>query len=89
MGAHASLSLSSMVRGYHKYKVVRVATLGERLLCQREDGNLHYLFSVAMVKNGYVVGHVPKKISTMCSLFYAIVEALFASLLGAEGINFW
>jgi len=72
MGAHASLSLSSMVRGYHKYKVVRVATLGEWLLCQREDGNLHYLFSVAMVKNGYVVGHVPKKISRCICCFMSI-----------------
>ena len=69
MGARASFSISSMVGGYHKYKDVWVATVGERLLCRREDNNLHDLFSVAVIKNDYVVGHVPKKISTTCSLF--------------------
>ena len=69
MGARASLSISSMVRRYHKYKDVWVATVGEWLLCQREDNNLHDLFSVAVIKNDYVVGYVPKKISTTCSLF--------------------
>ena len=69
MGACASFSISSMVRGYHKYKDVWVAPIGEWLLCRREDNNLHDLFSVAVIKNDYVVGHVPKKISTTCSLF--------------------
>ena len=53
-----------MVRGYHKYKDVLVATKGKRLLCHREVDNLYDLFIVVVIKNDYVVGHVPKKIST-------------------------
>ena len=41
---------------------VLVATKGERLLCHREVDNLYDLF-IVVIKNDYVVGHVPKKIS--------------------------
>lgn len=58
-----------MIRNYHVYKEVWKATEGEILLCQRENNNYHDPFSVAVIKDGQIVGHVPKKISTVCSLF--------------------
>ena len=45
----ASFSISSMVRGYHKYKDIWVFTEGEQLLCRREKDNIHNLFSVAVI----------------------------------------
>ena len=41
----------------------------EILACQHETGNAHDHFAVKVVKSGSIVGHLPKKISSMCSLF--------------------
>ena len=62
-------SVSSMVRGYHVYKDVWDAVVGDELQCIRETSNRHDPFAVAVVKNMIVVGHVPRKLSAMCSLF--------------------
>ena len=53
--------VEAMVRGYHQYKEIWNASIGEGLECQRETGNLHDVFAVAVLKSGIVVGHVPKK----------------------------
>ena len=58
-----------MVRGYHKYKDIWEAEVGENLVCERETGNVHDLYAVSVIKSGVVVGHVPRKISSTCSLF--------------------
>ena len=58
-----------MIRGYHEYKDIWEATKGEELLCRRENDNYHDPFSVSVVKEDRIVGHVPKKISTVCLLF--------------------
>lgn len=64
-----SFSVEAMVRGYHTYKDIWAAVLGEELLCQRETGNRVDTFAVAVIRDGTVVGHVPKKISSVCSLY--------------------
>lgn len=69
MADRASFSIEAMVRGYHAYKDIWTAVHGEELLCQREDGNRVDAFAVAVVKDETVVGHVPKKISSVCSLY--------------------
>ena len=59
-----------LVRGYHKYKDIWVAVVGEELSCRREPTNREDHFAVAAVKDSNIVGHVPRKISsTICSLF--------------------
>ena len=62
-------AFESMVRGYHVYQEVWVAAVGEELSCVRESENHHDPFSVAVVRSGVIVGHVPRKISSTCSLF--------------------
>ena len=58
-----------MIRGYHVYnKDIWEAVLDEELPCQRELGNLADPFAVAVIRDGVVVGHVPNKISSVCSL---------------------
>ena len=52
-----------------KYKAIWDAALGEQLRCQREPTNPHDAYSVAVLKSGVVVGHVPRRISSVCSLF--------------------
>ena len=64
-----TFEVEAMVRGYHQYKDIWEAEFGERLECQREIGNPHDIFAVAVMKAEVVVGHIPMKISSICSLF--------------------
>ena len=64
-----SFTYNSCVRGHHVYKAIWTPKLNEELLCRREPGNKEDLHAVATMKDDVVVGHVPRKISTLCSSF--------------------
>ena len=57
------------VRGYHIYKEVWAAAVGEVLICEREPDNTLDRYTVAVKRKGTIVGHLPRKITRMCSLF--------------------
>ena len=60
----------SCIRGYHVYQ--RVWTdpyVGETLDCRREPTNVVDRYAVSVIRSEVVVGHLPKKISKLCSLF--------------------
>ena len=59
--------IESMVRGYHCYNAIWDATIGEELLCTLELSNPEDRFAVAVVRGEVTVGHVPKRISLICS----------------------
>ena len=59
----------SKIRGYHVYKEIWTAAIGELLLCKREVRNISDLYAVAVVNGEVIFGHVPCSISTLCSLF--------------------
>ena len=64
--------VESCVRGYHVYKDVWSATLGETLLCVAEVGNVHDPYAVAIVHPSpasHTVGHVPRSMSAACHFF--------------------
>ena len=63
------LILDSCVRGYHVYQDLWNATPGETLTCAREQGNRNNIFALAVKSDGYIVGHVPRHISCICTLF--------------------
>ena len=58
-----------VVRGYHVYQDIWTAQDGEVLQCGRERSNLRDPFAVALVKNGTIVEHMPKKLSALSSVF--------------------
>ena len=59
-----------MICSYHEYQSVWSAVVGEELQCRIELSNPHDLFAVAVCKlDGTVVGHVPRRISSICSSF--------------------
>ena len=58
-----------MIRGHHIYKEIWTPLLEEALVCRQETDNFHDWFAVAVMKGSDVVGHVPKKILSICSLF--------------------
>ena len=43
--------------------------MGEELICRKKPFNTTDPFAVAVVKNSTAVGHVPRKILSVCSLF--------------------
>ena len=60
-----SFSVEAVVRGYHAYKDIWAAVYDEELPCEREAGNRVDAFAMAIMKDGMVVGHIPKKISSI------------------------
>ena len=57
LGAGSALfTVEAMVRGYHVYKDVWSAALGEQLSCQREPTNTSDPFAVAVVRSLVTVG---------------------------------
>ena len=65
----ASFEIEAMVRGYHIYKNVWSAVIDEEFPCKREDGNCFDPFAVSVCNGDIVIGHVPRKISSVCSLY--------------------
>ena len=59
----------SVVRGHHIYKASWTPSIGEELPVQREDGNQHDDHAVAVMKNGDIVGHVPRSLSRVSWFF--------------------
>ena len=59
----------SMVRGYHVYKHVWDANIGETLPCEVESGNASDPHAVAVKEGSTIVGHVPRAISAVSGRF--------------------
>ena len=66
---YQTFAVESMVRGYHVYQEIWIAAVGEELPCVRETDNHRDPFAVAVERSGVTVGHIPKKISSICSMF--------------------
>ena len=62
-------SFTSVILGYHVYKNIWNAIVGDQLPCTRETSNRHDPFAVAVVKDDAMVGHIPRKLSAiaLCS----------------------
>ena len=65
------LIVPSCIRAYHVYGEVWTAALGEQLYCEREPGNVvdRYAMAVKKPDSHVIVGHLPQKISRVCSMF--------------------
>ena len=77
-------TVEAMVRGYHCYQEIWEAVLGEQLQSEREPGNIHDIFAVAVLKSGVKVGHLPRKISAVCSLFLRNGGVITCTVSGAR-----
>ena len=65
---HMSTMSNAMMPGYHLVSVFDSwsGSIGEEL-CMTEPDNFNYPFTVAVMRSGITVGHIP--ISSVCSLF--------------------
>jgi len=57
------------IRGYHIYKEIWEAAAGEVLECVREPHNAQDRYAVAVKKTETIIGHLPRRLSRVCSLF--------------------
>ena len=51
--------IKAIICGCHVYKEVWCASVREELSCMRKVENYRNLFTVAVVRSGIIVGHVP------------------------------
>ena len=72
------------MRGHHIYEDIWQPVVGEELTCGRERFNAADPFAVAVVKGEITVGHVPRNISVMCSLFLRRRGTILCHVIGAR-----
>ena len=60
------------------------AIVGEQLNCVRESSNVKDRYAVAVLKNGTVVGHLPRLYSVGCSLFIARGGTILCEVTGTR-----
>ena len=84
-------SVEAMIRGYHEYmRICESPSPIDHLLCQQEIGNPHDAHAIAVKGNiaefnGTTrVGHIPKKISAICSIFIRRGGAINCVVNGAH-----
>ena len=70
---------------YHIYKAIWMAAIGEVLDCRREPSNPEDRYTIAVIKNETITGHLPWKVSRLCSLFAKeiVAEGMESEPLGS------
>ena len=81
-----------MIRGYHEYKLIwNNPVVGEDLLCECEVGNPRNTYVVAVKKvidgNLTMVGHILRRISSICSMFLRRGGKLFSPFFLTNGLK--
>ena len=75
-------SFESAARGYHFYRSVWNARIGEQLQATQDDDNTEDRFAVALTKNNQTVGHVPREQSRILWYFLSHGGKLTAEVTG-------
>ena len=58
--------------------------IGETLSCTREPDNANDRYAVAVLKDGMIIGHLPRMISKVCSLFLRRGRSITCSVTGRK-----
>ena len=80
----SSYRMESFIQGFHIYKEVWTPFIGERLGCAREKSNREDPFAVAMKRGTETVGHVPRTVSCVCTLFLRQRGSIFCEVTGSS-----
>jgi len=87
--ATTTYKMEAMICGYHVYATVWDAQIGEELYCARETGNICDPYAVTVKKADLTVGHIPMKISALCSFFFYQDSVLLATPQQKEVLLFY
>ena len=58
------------ITGHHAYKGIWMWGIQEELTYEREPGNQHDEHVVKVLKDGEIVGHIPRLLSKTCTLIF-------------------
>ena len=61
-----------------------MAAVGEELISERETHNSHDHYAVAVKRTGVIIGHLPRKLSKLCSLFLRRGASIICTLSGGR-----
>ena len=78
----ADFELSSCIRGHHIYQHIWESEVGETWVCEKEPSNVNDRYAVAVKRDGVIVGHLPQKISRLCSLFFLRGVSINCTVVG-------
>ena len=82
-----SFSLKSYARGYHAYMKIWNPVDGAVLVCTRETDNPHDNYTVSIIRNLYVVGHVPLGLSKTFSNFLSLPVSTMLCIVTGKRLN--
>lgn len=79
-----NFKMASCIQGFHVYQDNWTPIFGERLVCKNEPGNPRDRYAVAVYKGNEIVGHLPRNISTMSSIFIWCIGIINHKVLGGQ-----
>ena len=84
MSIMSPFSVESMVWGYHIHIDVWNPVVGKEFPCKHEDGHRVDPFTVAVVRGDTIIGHVPRKISSICYLYLRQAGSIVCCVTGSR-----
>ena len=82
-------SFNSYIRGFHAYKQKWDPVLGRRYSCTTDEKNEPDEYSVAVVKDDEVVGHISLRLSKTMSMFLKLTGSHMEEEVTAKYVNRW
>ena len=82
-----SFSFNSYLRGCHAYIKIWNPVDGALLVCTRETDNPHDNYAVSIIRNSYVVGHVPLGLSKTFSNFLSLPVSTMLCIVTVKRLN--
>ena len=80
--AESTFELESVIRGHHIYKELWTPVVGESLDVQREPSNAYDCSAVSVLRDGTVVGHVPREVRRPFQSFLLTGGSITCEVLG-------
>ena len=82
-----SFSFNSYARDYHAYMKIWDPVDGSILVCTWETDNPHDNYAVSIIRNSYVVGHVPLGLSKTFSNFLSLPASTMLCMVTGKRLN--
>ena len=83
-----SFSFNSYARGYHTHMKIWNPVDGAVLVCMQETDNPHDKYAVSIIRNSYVVGHVPLGLSKTFSNFLSLPVSTMLCIVTGKRPNY-
>jgi len=76
--------MSCYICGYQFYCNIWDAVIGKEVECVREPLNENDRYAVVVIKDDIIIGHLPRNISRVCSLFLRRGGSIICTVTGSR-----